>query len=121
MIFLFVMHTQKAAFYLHRWLDESPVTYTHWGPGEPNNANGEEQCVQMNRHQGETHIDLIIYRAGLLTHIDVDLWFVKVDGTMSTVAELQATSARSSLEITTPLLHPHSPGRATALQVKHTF
>ncbi|KAM4634074.1 macrophage mannose receptor 1 [Polymixia lowei] len=34
------------------WLDSSPVTYTHWGPGEPNNANGEELCVQMYRHQG---------------------------------------------------------------------
>ncbi|XP_061589669.1 macrophage mannose receptor 1 [Cololabis saira] len=34
------------------WEDLSPVTYTHWAPGEPNNANGEEQCVQMNRHQG---------------------------------------------------------------------
>ncbi|XP_023264465.1 macrophage mannose receptor 1-like [Seriola lalandi dorsalis] len=36
----------------YMWVDLSPVTYTHWGPGEPNNANGEEQCVQMNRHQG---------------------------------------------------------------------
>ncbi|XP_005917437.1 macrophage mannose receptor 1 [Haplochromis burtoni] len=34
------------------WVDHSPMTYTHWAPGEPNNANGEEQCVQMNRHQG---------------------------------------------------------------------
>ncbi|XP_029941423.1 macrophage mannose receptor 1-like [Salarias fasciatus] len=34
------------------WVDNSPVSYTHWSPGEPNNANGEEQCVQMNRHQG---------------------------------------------------------------------
>ncbi|KAM7392700.1 hypothetical protein PAMA_007697 [Pampus argenteus] len=34
------------------WLDSSPVVYTHWAGGEPNNANGEEQCVQMNRHQG---------------------------------------------------------------------
>ncbi|MEQ2275125.1 hypothetical protein XENORESO_021066 [Xenotaenia resolanae] len=36
----------------YMWVDLSPVTYTHWAPGEPNNANGEEQCVQMNRHQG---------------------------------------------------------------------
>ncbi|XP_062291189.1 macrophage mannose receptor 1 [Scomber scombrus] len=36
----------------YAWLDFSPITYTHWGPGEPNNANGEEQCVQMNRNQG---------------------------------------------------------------------
>ncbi|XP_026210056.1 LOW QUALITY PROTEIN: macrophage mannose receptor 1 [Anabas testudineus] len=34
------------------WVDFSPVTYTHWAAGEPNNANGEEQCVQMNRYQG---------------------------------------------------------------------
>ncbi|XP_061732556.1 macrophage mannose receptor 1 isoform X2 [Nerophis ophidion] len=36
----------------YTWQDHSPVSYTHWSPGEPNNANGEEQCVQMNRHQG---------------------------------------------------------------------
>uniref|UniRef100_H3CQ11 C-type lectin domain-containing protein n=1 Tax=Tetraodon nigroviridis TaxID=99883 RepID=H3CQ11_TETNG len=36
----------------YKWVDGSPVSYTHWGSGEPNNANGEEQCVQMNRHQG---------------------------------------------------------------------
>ncbi|XP_062340567.1 macrophage mannose receptor 1 [Osmerus eperlanus] len=36
----------------YMWVDWSPVTYVHWGPGEPNDANGEEQCVQMNRHQG---------------------------------------------------------------------
>ncbi|XP_014906843.1 macrophage mannose receptor 1 [Poecilia latipinna] len=36
----------------YMWIDNSPLTYTHWAPGEPNNANGEEQCVQMNRHQG---------------------------------------------------------------------
>ncbi|XP_024917706.1 macrophage mannose receptor 1 isoform X1 [Cynoglossus semilaevis] len=36
----------------YMWVDQSPVTYTHWASGEPNNANGEEQCVQFNRHQG---------------------------------------------------------------------
>ncbi|TRY84221.1 hypothetical protein DNTS_026642 [Danionella cerebrum] len=34
------------------WVDMSPVTYVHWAPGEPNDANGEEQCVQMNRYPG---------------------------------------------------------------------
>ncbi|KAF3849178.1 hypothetical protein F7725_015675 [Dissostichus mawsoni] len=36
----------------YMWVDFSPLAYTHWSPGEPNNANGEEQCVQMNRLQG---------------------------------------------------------------------
>ncbi|KAF4077177.1 hypothetical protein AMELA_G00205040 [Ameiurus melas] len=34
------------------WVDGSPVTYVHWAPGEPNNADGEEQCVQMQRYPG---------------------------------------------------------------------
>ncbi|MGH0164673.1 UNVERIFIED_CONTAM: hypothetical protein FKN15_047304 [Acipenser sinensis] len=34
------------------WLDFSPVTFVNWAPGEPNDANGEEQCVQMSRHAG---------------------------------------------------------------------
>ncbi|XP_068609207.1 uncharacterized protein [Brachionichthys hirsutus] len=36
----------------YRWVDSSPVTYTHWGPGEPNNYNGEEMCVHMQRLRG---------------------------------------------------------------------
>ncbi|XP_072570731.1 uncharacterized protein [Paramormyrops kingsleyae] len=36
----------------YMWLDGSPVTYVHWGPGEPNNANGEEECVQIKRYPG---------------------------------------------------------------------
>lgn len=53
---------------------------------------------------------------------DIHDKLVKVHGMMPTVGGLeQVTSVRSSLEITTPLLHPHSPGRATALKVTHTF
>ncbi|XP_063066766.1 macrophage mannose receptor 1, partial [Engraulis encrasicolus] len=37
----------------YAWVDGSPTTYVHWGPGEPNDANGEEQCVQMRRYPGD--------------------------------------------------------------------
>lgn len=29
------------------WYDQSPVTYTNWAPGEPNNSGGNEDCVQI--------------------------------------------------------------------------
>jgi hypothetical protein len=32
------------AFY---WMNESPIDYAHWCPGEPNNAGGDENCVNM--------------------------------------------------------------------------
>lgn len=50
---------KMCVFCVHRWVDQSPVTYTHWASGEPNNANGEEQCVQFNRHQGTAGFSLV--------------------------------------------------------------
>jgi len=29
------------------WYDQSPVTYTNWATGEPNNSGGNEDCVQI--------------------------------------------------------------------------
>uniref|UniRef100_A0A8C4SM36 C-type lectin domain-containing protein n=1 Tax=Erpetoichthys calabaricus TaxID=27687 RepID=A0A8C4SM36_ERPCA len=29
------------------WSDNSPVSYTNWGPNEPNNHLGRENCVEM--------------------------------------------------------------------------
>ena len=29
----------------HSWTDGSPLDYTNWGDGEPNNANNMESCV----------------------------------------------------------------------------
>jgi hypothetical protein len=32
------------------WDGGSPVTYTNWEPGEPNDAGGNEDCTQINRY-----------------------------------------------------------------------
>ncbi|XP_061416055.1 macrophage mannose receptor 1-like [Lethenteron reissneri] len=37
----------------YRWTDFSPVGYTNWGQGEPNDAGGAEQCVAMSRLNGQ--------------------------------------------------------------------
>jgi hypothetical protein len=31
------------------WVDGTPVGYEHFGAGEPNNAGGNENCVELNR------------------------------------------------------------------------
>jgi gliding motility-associated-like protein len=35
---------QEGNFY---WYDQSPITYTNWAPGEPNNSGGNENYVQI--------------------------------------------------------------------------
>ncbi|XP_013881141.1 ladderlectin [Austrofundulus limnaeus] len=30
------------------WIDGTPFTFTNWGPGEPNNAGGNEHCMDIN-------------------------------------------------------------------------
>ena len=37
----------------HIWSDFSPVTYTYWAPGEPNNAGNVEDCVEMYPNDGK--------------------------------------------------------------------
>ncbi len=32
---------------IFEWYDQSPVSYTNWAPGEPNNAGGDEDCTQI--------------------------------------------------------------------------
>uniref|UniRef100_A0A8C9SMF2 C-type lectin domain-containing protein n=1 Tax=Scleropages formosus TaxID=113540 RepID=A0A8C9SMF2_SCLFO len=31
----------------YQWSDGTPVSYTNWGPGEPNNHLDQEDCVEM--------------------------------------------------------------------------
>ncbi|KAG7266657.1 hypothetical protein CRUP_028374, partial [Coryphaenoides rupestris] len=31
----------------HMWSDLTPLGHTNWGPGEPNNHEGRENCVEM--------------------------------------------------------------------------
>ncbi|XP_037543811.1 galactose-specific lectin nattectin [Nematolebias whitei] len=38
------------------WSDGSQITYTHWGPGEPNNMGGHENCMDMNWN-GEDYVN----------------------------------------------------------------
>ncbi|XP_013379605.1 macrophage mannose receptor 1-like [Lingula anatina] len=36
----------------HIWSDGSALDFTYWKDGEPNDHNGQEDCVEMNRHLG---------------------------------------------------------------------
>uniref|UniRef100_A0A3B4X068 Macrophage mannose receptor 1-like n=1 Tax=Seriola lalandi dorsalis TaxID=1841481 RepID=A0A3B4X068_SERLL len=31
----------------YTWSDGTPLSHTNWGPGEPNNHEGREECVEM--------------------------------------------------------------------------
>jgi hypothetical protein len=39
--------TQKSRW---QWQDGTPVDYLNWGPGEPNDAGGIEDCAELNRY-----------------------------------------------------------------------
>src|SRR5690554_316808 len=53
------------------WYDQSPVTYTNWAPGEPNNS-GNEDCTQIYPAQG-TWNDLNCNGYNSMSIIEVNL------------------------------------------------
>ena len=34
----------------YQWSDGTPVQFTKWSPSEPNNAGGNEDCVEYNTY-----------------------------------------------------------------------
>ena len=36
----------------YEWTDVSPVDYTNWQPGEPNDSGGSEECVEAYMSAG---------------------------------------------------------------------
>ena len=44
---IWIGHNDEATEGTFVWYDQSPVTYTNWAGGEPNNAGGNEDCVQI--------------------------------------------------------------------------
>lgn len=44
---IWIGHNDEATEGTFVWYDQSPVTYTNWAVAEPNNTNGNEDCVQI--------------------------------------------------------------------------
>lgn len=39
----------------YSWSDGTPLSHTNWGPGEPNNHDGREDCVEMVTNGNGSH------------------------------------------------------------------
>lgn len=68
------------------WYDQSPVTYTNWAPGEPNQS-GNEDCVQIYPNGGSpgTWNDLDCNSANAKSIIEVNLCPIADAGTNATI------------------------------------
>lgn len=39
----------------YTWSDGTPLSHTNWAPGEPNNHDGREDCVEMVTNANGSH------------------------------------------------------------------
>lgn len=44
---IWIGYNDEAVEGVFEWYDQSPVTYTNWAAGEPNNSGGNEDCTQI--------------------------------------------------------------------------
>jgi gliding motility-associated-like protein len=75
------------------WYDQSPVTYTNWAPGEPNNSGGNENYVQIYPN-GQWN-DLA-FNGSAVSVIEVNLCPVINAGTDVTICQGETTTLTAS-------------------------
>uniref|UniRef100_A0A3B4V0R4 C-type lectin domain-containing protein n=1 Tax=Seriola dumerili TaxID=41447 RepID=A0A3B4V0R4_SERDU len=48
----------------YSWSDGTPLSHTNWGPGEPNNHEGREECVEMMYGDGRWNDNNCLQKRG---------------------------------------------------------
>lgn len=56
MWFNLVFNLHMESHYHFRWADSTPLDFENWNVGEPNDANGEEQCAEMYSGMETMHV-----------------------------------------------------------------
>lgn len=83
------------------WYDQSPVTYSNWAPGEPNNSGGNEDCVQIypNGSNPGSWNDLPCTSANSKSIIEVNLCPIVRSGPDITICNGTPANIQSSATI----------------------
>ncbi len=83
------------------WYDQSPVNYSNWAPGEPNNSGGNEDCVQIYPGGSNPGMwnDLPCSSANSKSIIEVNLCPVVRSGPDITICEGETGVIQSSATI----------------------
>ncbi len=95
------------------WYDQSPITYTNWATGEPNNSGGNEDCTQIYPDGGWN--DLPCTTGNARSIIEVNLCPVMTAGTDKIICLGQTATLDASSTIlgSSPYTYAWSNGAAT--------